>query len=62
MNPYQIRALAGRVSPRLPTPCCICPGAVLAGDFFDDWRDAFRHVVAALGGAKVVGSQMLVVG
>ncbi len=26
--------------------------------FFDDWRDAMRHVVAALGGAKVVGARM----
>lgn len=26
--------------------------------FFEDWRDALRHVVAALGGAKVVGAKM----
>lgn len=26
--------------------------------FFEDWRDALRHVVAALGGAKGVGAQM----
>lgn len=26
--------------------------------FFDDMRDALRHVVAALGGPKVVGSKM----
>lgn len=26
--------------------------------FFEDWRDALRHVVAVLGGAKVVAAQM----
>ena len=26
--------------------------------FFEDWRDAMRHAVAALGGAKVVAAQM----
>ena len=26
--------------------------------FFEDWRDALRHVVAALGGAKVVAARM----
>jgi len=26
--------------------------------FFDDWRDAMRHVISVLGGAKVVGARM----
>lgn len=26
--------------------------------FFDDWRGAMRHVVAAMGGAKAVGARM----
>lgn len=26
--------------------------------FFEDWREAMRHVVAALGGPKVVGARM----
>ncbi len=26
--------------------------------FFEDWREAMRHVVAALGGAKAVGARM----
>lgn len=26
--------------------------------FFDDWRDALRHVIAALGGPKRVAAQM----
>ena len=26
--------------------------------FFEDWREALRHVVAAMGGPKVVGARM----